>query len=149
MKICLTASGGGHLIQLLRLLPILRGHKLFFMIPESHMKTYLKDYKTYSVINPGRNPLKFLIHTVSSLVILAKEKPNVVITNGAGLVVPICFLSKILFGSKIIFIESFSRVNSPSLTGKIIFRVADLFIIQWKELERFYGGKAVYGGQLL
>ena len=47
MKICLTASGGGHLIQLLRLLPILRGHKLFFMIPESHMKTYLKDYKTY------------------------------------------------------------------------------------------------------
>ncbi|MBI3335333.1 MAG: polysaccharide biosynthesis protein [Candidatus Portnoybacteria bacterium] len=149
MKVCLTASGGGHLIQLLRLLPILKKHETFFIIPGSHMKNVLKDYKIYSVNNPQRNPFKFILHSIVSLRILAKEKPDVVITNGAGLVVPICFLSKFLFKSKIVFIESFSRIDTPSKTGKIIFKIADLFIVQWADLQKFYGSKAVYGGQLV
>jgi len=149
MKVCLTASGGGHLIQLLKLLPILKKHRLFFIIPGSHMRATLKDYKVYTVSNPGRNLLKFVFHSVISLIILTKERPDVVITNGAGLVVPICFLSKFIFGSKIVFIESFSRINSPSMTGRIISKIADLFIIQWKDLQKFYGSKAVYGGGLV
>lgn len=148
MKICLSASSGGHFIQLTMLLPILKKYKLFFVTPATHMKNVLKRHKIYFVKNPGRNPFKFLTHSVLSLMILLKERPNVVITTGAGLVVPICFLSKFLLGSKIIFIESFSRINSPSLTGRIIFPISDLFIVQWEELQKFYGKRAVYGGQL-
>lgn len=149
MKICLTASGGGHLIQLLRLLPVLKKHEVFFITPGSHMKNVLKGYKLYPVNNPQRNPFKFILHSIISLRILVKEKPDVVITNGAGLVVPICFLSKFLFRSKIVFIESFSRIDTPSKTGKVIFKIADLFIVQWKDLKKIYGDKAIYGGQLV
>lgn len=149
MKICLTASSGGHFNQLLELLPILKKHKLFFVTPASHMKTVLGNYKMYIVKNPGRNPLRFVTHSVGSLRILFKEKPDVVITTGAGIVVPICFLAKFLFGSKIIFIETFSRIDEPSLTGRIVYRISDLFIIQWKQLKKFYGDKAIYGGSLV
>ena len=149
MKICLTASSGGHLNQLLELLSVLKRYKIFFITPATHMKRELSNYPVYFVKNPGRNPFKFLIHSIVSLNILIKEKPDVVITTGAGLVVPICFLAKFLFKSKIIFIESFSRISSPSLTGKIVYRISDLFIVQWKQIRKFYGDKAVYGGSLI
>lgn len=149
MKICLMSSSGGHFNQLIKLLPILKKHKLFFITPATHMKNVLSKYKTYFIKNPGRNPFKVLSHSIVSLIILLKERPDVVITTGAGLVVPVCFLAKFLFRSKIIFIESFSRIDSPSLTGKIVFPISDLFIVQWKELQKFYGGRAVYGGPLL
>lgn len=113
------------------------------------MKNVLRDYKVYFVANPGRNPFKFIIHSVISLIVLVKERPKVVITTGAGLVVPICYLSKLLFRSKIIFIESFSRIDSPSLTGRIVFSISDLFIVQWEQLLKIYGNKAVYGGPLI
>jgi len=149
MKICLTSSSGGHFNQLLKLLPVLKGHGLFFVTPSSHMRNVLNNYKMYFVENPGRNPLKFITHSIKSLFILLKERPNVIITTGAGLVVPICFMGKFLFRSKIIFIETFSRIDTPSLTGRLVFHISDLFIIQWKQLKKFYGDKAVYGGQLL
>lgn len=113
------------------------------------MRNVLNNYKMYFVENPGRNPLKFITHSIKSLFILLKERPNVIITTGAGLVVPICFMGKFLFRSKIIFIETFSRIDTPSLTGRLVFHISDLFIIQWKQLKKFYGDKAVYGGQLL
>ena len=58
--------------------------------------------------------------------------------------IPICIYAK-LFGKKIIYIESMARINSPSATGKLVYKFADLFIIQWEELRKFYP-KAVYGG---
>ncbi len=149
MKICLTASSGGHFNQLMKILPILKKHKLFFVTPASHMRNVLKNYKLYLVDNPGRNPLKFVTHSIRTLFVLLKERPQVVITTGAGLVVPLCFMAKILFRSKIIFIETFSRIDKPSLTGRIVYHISDLFIIQWEKLEKFYGDKAIYGGQLL
>ena len=48
-------------------------------------------------------------------------------------------------GKKVIYIESFARVDEPSLTGKLMYHVADLFIVQWKEMMEFYPN-AVYGG---
>ena len=41
--------------------------------------------------------------------------------------------------------EPFARVNSPSLTGKLMYRIADLFIVQWKDMLQFYLN-AIYGG---
>jgi len=149
MKICLTSSSGGHFNQLIKLLPILKSRKLFFITPATHMKNVLNRYTTYFIKNPGRNPFKFLSHSIVSLIILTKERPDVVITTGAGLVVPICFLAKFLFQSKIIFIESFSRIDTQSLTGKIVFHISDLFIVQWKKAQKLYGKKTVYGGPLL
>jgi len=150
MKICIVSSAGGHLIQCLKLLPILKKHKVFVITFEkTPLKTLLKPLKTYLIENPKRNPIKYIVFTPSFMNILINEKPDVVITTGAGVAVPICLFAKLFFNSKIIFIESFSRIYKPSSTGKILYNFADLFFVQWPKLKSEYGEKAIYAGRLL
>ncbi|WP_191976308.1 hypothetical protein [Limosilactobacillus reuteri] len=47
---------------------------------------------------------------------------------------------------KVIYIESFARITTPSLTGKILYHFADLFIVQWKELLKVYPKAKYFGG---
>lgn len=62
---------------------------------------------------------------------------------------PACFLGKFFFKSKVIFIESFCRIKEPSLSGKLIYPVSDLFLVQWKEMLKFYGERAIYRGAVV
>ena len=57
-----------------------------------------------------------------------------------------CCIGKI-FGSKIIYIETFANRNTKTATGKLIYKIADLFIVQWKEMLKLYP-KAVLGGSI-
>ena len=69
-----------------------------------------------------------------------------IVSTGGGMSIATCLLGKLL-GVKLIYIESAARVRSPSRTGKMLYSVADLFIVQWEPmLEHF--PKAVYGGAL-
>lgn len=109
--------------------------------------------KTYHVVNPDiRNPRlgipAFIINLFQTLFILMKEKPKVIITSGATVAFIFCWLAKFLFRSKIIFIETMSRITCPSLIGRLLYPVADVFIVQWKSMLKFYQ-KAIYGGCLL
>lgn len=150
MKICIVSSAGGHLVQCLKLLPILKNHDIFIITFEkTPLKTLLKGLKTYLIDNPKRNPIKYIFYTPRFLDILRKEKPDVIITTGAGVAVPICLFAKFFFNSKIIFIESFSRIYEPSSTGKILYNYADLFVVQWPNVKKEYGDKAIYAGSLL
>ena len=87
---------------------------------------------------------KFIILVFQSIFILLKEKPDVVISTGALATVPMCLLAK-LFKKKLIFIESFSKINSPTITGKLMYKYADLFLVQWEDMKQFYPD-ATYGG---
>jgi UDP-N-acetylglucosamine:LPS N-acetylglucosamine transferase len=150
MKICIVSSAGGHLVQCLKLLPILKKHKVFVITFEkTPLRSLLKGIKTYLIENPKRNPIKYIMFTPRFLSILINENPDVVITTGAGVAVPICLFAKFFFDSKIIFIESFSRIYKPSSTGKILYDFADLFLVQWPKLRKEYGEKAIYVGSLL
>lgn len=66
------------------------------------------------------------------------------ICTGALAAVPVCLLCK-LMGKKLVYIESFAKVTAPSQTGKLLYRFADRFYIQWPELRAVYP-KAVYQG---
>ena len=57
-----------------------------------------------------------------------------------------CYLGKLL-GNKIIYIETFANRHSKTATGKLIYPIADLFIVQWEEMLELYP-KAVYGGAI-
>lgn len=59
---------------------------------------------------------------------------------------PMCLMGKI-FGSKIIFIETFANRNSKTATGKLVYKFADLFIVQWEEMLKLYP-KAKLGGSI-
>lgn len=105
-----------------------------------------KDHKVYFITNFRRNFVKVFLTIIQSLAVFLKEKPDVVISTGAGITIPICYLAKI-FGKKVIFIESFSRVTQPSIAGMVAYPASNLFIVQWKPLLKFYK-RAVYGGTI-
>ncbi len=145
MKICLACSAGGHLTEILQINPAFIGHKTFFLTFLREDSRELKN--AYFVEDPKRNPLRAIKTFLQSLSIMRKENPDIIFTTGAGIAVPIAWIAKI-FGKKVIFLESFCRVNQPSLSGRLIYPVADLFLVQWKEMLSKYGKKAEYWGRV-
>jgi len=99
--------------------------------------------KFYFVNDPGRNVLRFLINAFQSLSVFLKEKPDVIISTGAGVAIAMCWWGR-LFGKKVIFIESWSRIEKPSFAGRLVYPVADLFIVQWEQMQKYYS-KAKFG----
>ncbi|MBL7206833.1 MAG: capsular biosynthesis protein [Candidatus Aenigmarchaeota archaeon] len=144
MKICMACSAGGHLAEILQLMPAVEKEDVFF-VTYMHMNSTNLKYKKYFVSNVNKNPLDWVKNTVKSFFIMLKERPKLIITTGAGVAVPSCLFGK-LFGSKIIYIEGFARVNSKSATSKFMYPFADIFLVQWKGLLKLYGKKAEYHG---
>lgn len=83
------------------------------------------------------NPLSWIVGALLSAFIAIVEKPDVVISTGAGVVVFFCLFAKLL-GAKLIFIESMAKIERPTLTARFLYPFADLFIVQWPNLLRFF-----------
>jgi UDP-N-acetylglucosamine:LPS N-acetylglucosamine transferase len=151
IKICFISSCGGHFMELQQLFPIGEGYN-FYVITEKNIASIdiVKKYKYYLLIQQERRNWKFIFQFVTNLLkslwLVIKEHPTHVITTGAGAVFPTCLFAKIC-RSKIIYIESFAKINSKSMTGKLIYLFADRFYVQWEELLFLYP-KAYYNGQI-
>lgn len=150
-KLCLISSAGGHLTQLQQLSELYKKYDYFFITERtaftSDMKTREKVY-LMPLINRRQWSFipKLVFNFVYSISILMKERPDIVISTGALNTVPFCILAK-LTGKRLIFIESYAKVNTPTVTGRLMYKFADLFIIQWQQLSKFYP-KAVIGGSI-
>jgi len=76
-------------------------------------------------------------------------KPDLILCNGPGTCVPVCVVAFMMrlfhyVNTSIIFVESICRVKSLSLTGKVMYFIADLIIVQWPELRQKYGQRVLY-----
>ncbi len=148
LTIALACSPGGHLTQMLRLKNLYSAYGHFFYTFRREFSEELeREEDVVYVVDSKRNPLLMLVNFFQALFISLRRHPEIVIANGGGFVVPFCWWAKI-FGAKIIFMESMSRVDSPSISGKLVHPIADLFIVQWESLMKFYP-KAVYGGHII
>ena len=149
-KICFAASSGGHLEEIACLKPIAEKYDSFLLTEYGGFNPITIGEKRYYISQINRREkafaLKFLKLFFYSLRILLREKPDIIISTGALATCPICVIGKIL-GIKIIYIESFARVENASLTGRLMYKIADLFIVQWKELLSIYPN-AVYRGSI-
>lgn len=130
----------------MQLSEIWKKHDTFFVVPR-HKSSEDLGFRTHNITDPHRNPLLYIIVFLQSLTIFLKERPDVIITNGGGLVLPMSYMAK-MFRRKILFMESFSRVNTRSITGRMMYPIADVFLVQWKTLLKKYGPKARYGGRV-
>ncbi|MCK5473715.1 MAG: polysaccharide biosynthesis protein, partial [Planctomycetes bacterium] len=92
------------------------------------------------------SPLSWVVGVVLSFYVVLVERPNVVISTGAGIVVFFCVFAKLL-GAKLIFIESMARIKRPTLTARFLYPFSDLFIVQWPGLLKYFP-KAKYLGRL-
>ncbi|MBU5689724.1 MAG: PssD/Cps14F family polysaccharide biosynthesis glycosyltransferase [Candidatus Aenigmatarchaeota archaeon] len=147
MKICISCSMGGHLVEVLQLKNVYKKYNYFYLtFYKKGLVDEIKGEKIYFVENPGRNIIKLLKNILQTFFVLKKEKPDIIISTGAGSAVPSIIIGKLLFNTKIIFIESFARINTKSLSGIISYPFADLFLVQWRNMLKLYGKKALYRG---
>ncbi|TPG58944.1 PssD/Cps14F family polysaccharide biosynthesis glycosyltransferase [Hymenobacter nivis] len=154
MKIGIVFSGGGHYLEAMNACRTLvgQGQHSFFYVTYRQKHPPGGGARVHYVAHPkhgwaARRLWLLLINFVQSLAVYAKEKPDLIISTGADVTLSIMLITK-LFGKKVVFIESGANVTQPSLTGRLIYRFADLFIIQWQELKTHYP-RAIYGGPLL
>ncbi|MGG3421162.1 PssD/Cps14F family polysaccharide biosynthesis glycosyltransferase [Heyndrickxia faecalis] len=149
-KIALISSTGGHWTQLLTILKEVQNtENEIQVITEKNKSNMLKNNLIFLHQQDRKNKyflVIFILNIIKSLYYVIKFRPNYVISTGAGVVIPYLVFSKI-FGAKIIFIESYAKINSPTMTGRIVYKFADKFFVQWPDMQQFYP-KAYFKGSL-
>ncbi|KRY66097.1 Gut-specific cysteine proteinase [Trichinella pseudospiralis] len=170
---CVVLGSGGHTMEILRLVQSLDKSKynpMHFIIADTDsssvekVKPMLKEnYVSFSTIRRCREVkqsiinviLPTLVATGQSLVQIWRTKPELLLCNGPGTCLPVCFAAlfvNLLFGRTccIVYVESVCRVTRLSLTCKILyyFHIADHVLVQWPELAAVYP-RTLYIGRML
>lgn len=149
LKLCFAASAGGHLTQLLKVVPGFKDYNIICVTTSKLVAKKLNTYgRTYIVSECNRqHPFRSFQSLFQAIKIIFKERPDVVISTGAEPAFLICITAK-LFGGSIVWIDSVANVQRLSLSGKIIKPFADLFLTQWPDLADA-SQKIEYAGALL
>ena len=95
----------------------------------------------------NRNIKNLIKNTFLAYKVLKKEKPDLIISSGAAVAVPFFYVGKFLFGAKVVYIEVFDRIDKPTMSGKLVHPIADLFIVEWEEMKNVYS-KAINLGSI-
>lgn len=154
-KVMFIASTGGHLSELLQLAPCFTKYDFTIVTEKTKSNMGLKKkypgrvhyiiLGTYTTLRAKLTYLfKLFANCWISLYLMIKIRPDFVVTTGSHNVGPMCCLAK-LFGKKVIFIETFANNSSPTKAGRIIYKFADYFIVQWESMLQYYPN-AIYGG---
>jgi UDP-N-acetylglucosamine:LPS N-acetylglucosamine transferase len=146
IKIGLVGSSGGHLTHLKQLDITWKQYDRFWVtFDKPDASSYLKHERWYKAYFPtNRNLKNFVRNLFVAFRVLRREKPDILISSGAGVAVPFFFIGK-LFGCKLIYIEVFDRTDKSTLTGKLVYPICDCFIVQWSEMKRIYPKAIVLG----
>ena len=153
-KVLFISSTGGHLSELLQLSSLFEKYDYHIITEKDKANISLKekygdkiDFLPYGTRSKIFSYIfKYFYLSLKTIYYYFKIRPKVIITTGTHTAGPMCILGKI-FGSKIIYIETFANRNKKTVTGKLIYKIADLFIVQWEEMLKLYP-KAVYGGSI-
>ena len=145
--VLLVASSGGHLLQLTQLRdewPADQRHWVSFDKPDA--LSLLRDEQVTWAHHPtNRNVPNLMRNGWLAVRLVARLRPGAVVTTGAGVAVPFCYVGRLL-GARVVYIESFARVTEPSLTGRLVHPVAHAFFVQWPAMVRHYRRATYLGG---
>ena len=149
VKIGFIASSGGHWEELMCLKKIALENDTFYVTEAGGQAEESNLEPLYRVPQINRKEKHFFLHFMKlfgrAFSILHKEKPKVLITTGALAAYPFCVVQKLRRG-KVVYVESFARVNNASLTGKLVYPFADLFLVQWEPMVEVYPKAKYVGG---
>ena len=152
-KVLFISSTGGHLNELLQLNILFEKYDYHIVTEKDESTKKLKDkYKDKIIYLPYGTRQKLFRYIfiyfylcLKTIYIFLKIRPKYIVTTGTHTAGPMCYLGKI-FRSKIIYIETVANINKKTVTGRLIYPISDLFIVQWKEMLKLYP-KAIYGGK--
>lgn len=149
IRVCFASSSGGHFEQLLMLKPLMKKYDSFILTEETLYQAKADGVRTYRMkkVIPIDRGYRFwtAVNIFRTLGIYLKERPDVVISTGVMVTVPMCLIAK-LFRKKVIYIESFAKVNSPTKTGRLLYHFADRFYVQWDSMLEVYPDAVCLGG---
>jgi UDP-N-acetylglucosamine:LPS N-acetylglucosamine transferase len=139
IQICLAASAGGHMNQLLKLAESWKGYNTFYVTTTAVLEEKLSEQGNVYIVGECNReyPWRVIQVLVRCISIILRERPDVVISTGAAVGCITCFLGK-LVGAKVVWIDSIANVERLSLSGRIIRPFADLILAQWSELAVRY-----------
>jgi UDP-N-acetylglucosamine:LPS N-acetylglucosamine transferase len=139
IKICVACSPGGHMVQARQLASVYEKYEHFYFTFSGGVAEGMKGVARVRTIPDVTrlNPFSWFTGFVLSFLVAAQERPDIVISTGAGVTVFFCIFAK-LFGAKLIFLESMAKRVRPTWTARILYPFADLFLVQWPELTRFF-----------
>ena len=151
-RVMFIASTGGHLQELLQLKGMFKDYNYSLITEKTKSKLYLKEEygKRVKFLLYGTKhniliyPFKLLINCFISLFYYFKFRPDYIVTTGVHTAGPMCCIGKI-FGSKIIYIETFANIVTKTVTGRMLYPISDKFIVQWESMKELYP-KADFGG---
>lgn len=147
-KVCLVSSCGGHFMELMQLLPVVEGRRYFIITEKNAASSMVERHPHHYLVQQEREGISFIFkfgwNIVLSLIYFLIERPTTIITTGAGASYPTCLIARI-FRRRIIYVESFAKLDSASVTGKMVYPIADYFFVQWPEMKKIYP-KAMYHG---
>ena len=151
-RVLFISSTGGHFVELMQLKPLFSKCTYHIVTETSPAMEHLKqqygkklDFLVYGTKDHLFSYIfKLLFNCIKSIYLYFKIHPDYIITTGTHTAGPICYFGKI-FGSRVIYIETFANITTKTITGKLIYPIADLFVVQWKSMLELYP-KAKFGG---
>jgi UDP-N-acetylglucosamine:LPS N-acetylglucosamine transferase len=148
-RVLLVCSNGGHLAQLHRLSPWWHRHEREWVtFAGADTDALLPDERVTVAHSPTtRNPRNLVLNLGLALRVLRRRRPDVVVSNGAGVAVPF-FLAARLLGIPTVYLEVYDRVTTTTMSGRLCKPLSTLFLVQWPEQRSLYPGSAVVGAVL-
>ena len=151
-KVLFISSTGGHLSEMMMLNELFQKYDYHIITEKTKSTKSMKEKygKKINYLVYGTKdhmlvyPFKLLFNCFKSLYYYLKIRPEFIVTTGAHTAGPMCCLGKI-FGSKIIYIETFANIHTKTITGRLVYKFADFFVVQWESMLELYPS-ATYGG---
>lgn len=147
MKLFIACNPGGHITEMLFLKEAFEGHDVVFLTYENST-TESFPYKIHAIKRIDVSVIEMLKSFLKIFVILKKEHPDIIISTGGEIAIPVFIIGK-LMRIKMVFIESWCRVKTKSGSGRIAYYLADVFLVQWPNLTKDYGKKARFEGSVI
>jgi beta-1,4-N-acetylglucosaminyltransferase len=146
VKVLLVCSSGGHLTQLYRLKPWWFEHeRMWVTFEKADARSLLADEKVTWAFHPTTRNIPNLVRNLRlALRLMPRYRPDVIVSSGAGVALPFFLLGRLL-RSRTVYLEVYDRIDSGTLTGRLCYPIADLFLLQWDEQRRCYPKGTVVG----
>lgn len=145
-RVLFVCSSGGHLSQLLQLRPWWVNHErrwVTFNLADAQSK--LADEELVPAFYPTtRNAVNLVRNFWLARTELAKWRPDIIISNGAAVAFPFFVLGKMM-GIPTVYLEVYDRIDSRTLTGRLVRPFTTRFCVQWPEQQRINPGSVLVG----
>ncbi len=149
VKIGIITSRGGHIYQMHELRPWWTKHDRFWVtFPGVDTQILLKGERIYFGFEPDtRHLFNAVRHLFLAWTVLRKERPDLIISSGAGIAPPFFYIAKLL-GIRTVFVEVYDLVSTASLSGRLVAPIAATFLVQHMCQKKFVP-RAQFKGAIL